>query len=309
MKTRTSLFRLGALAGILLILAYMAGAFRKEISTVERLSWSFDPETLQSITLIVPPDTLQLTRNAGHWTLTRPVHAVADSVAIRRLQFALRDLEFSHVVSSRPERYVYYGVDTTAPQLLLSTRKASSPMHLFLGRPGPDTGTRFIRLAHRPEVWLARSRVEITVQPEEWIDRTVLNLPPEHIQSIDVVSPEFTYRVLRDSAAWRFYTEEGKVLQPDSLAFHTWIRRFHPLRADAVVLDSTRSPIDIQREATYRMTFTLTDGSQIHLYGLRDTENLYLTADGRTYIYRLPAYRAGMFWTRLSSLTVNKGNS
>ena len=300
MRGRRALFQLGAVIGILLILAYLAGAFRKDLSTIEKPTWSLDPARIDSLTLIVPPDTLHLKRRTTDWILTYPLQAKADSVALRHLALALRDLTFSHTVSMRPERYPRYGVDTTATQIILYLHN-EEPVHLYLGRPGPDPGTRFIRLADGKDVWLARSRVEVTPKPAAWIDRTVLDIPPEGIQTLQVVSPEFSYEVIHTPSEW-YIRMDGNELQPDSTAFHTWIRRFHPLRADEVVLDTTWSPARVRNEATHRITFKLSDGTAYHLYGVHRGTELYLTADGRSYTYRLPGYRVSMLWLKPSSL-------
>ena len=116
MQQKQLIWLFGALVA-LLIIALMTGVFDSEISTVDVPEVTIPADDVEQIRIDRGVQPLELRREAAGWQLTAPMPFPADSTTVARLVEGLAQMELESVVSTNPERYARYGVDSTAQTL------------------------------------------------------------------------------------------------------------------------------------------------------------------------------------------------
>ncbi len=263
--------RIVLLAGVLVLLvgiAWFVGVFDSDFSTVDVPEWSIDSESISEVTLSVSTDTIDAVRSNAGWQLRTPVVAAADSARIRRLLKEIEELQIEAVVSTNPERYQKFGVDSSATSVRIVG--GDQDRKIFLGESGPDFRTIFVRLDSDPRVFSAVGRVGVDGNVDAWRDKTVVNLSPSEIGSVTVFGFDDSYRVSRDAGGW-VISEDDRSVPADSGSVVRWLRRFAPLKGDGF---RTQTDFDAATEAA-RITFESLGGSSVSLE-IRETGDDFL---------------------------------
>ena len=254
--TRKTLTWLLAALVVLLGLAYFTGAFDTNISTVEVPDLDLAVDDLEQVRLAGPTDTLDLRRTGGGWRMTAPVDAPADSVTVAQLLRDLRGLELDAVVSTNPERYAAYGVDSAATTLALTGPGGTRT--LIVGDQGPDFRSAYVRLADDPRIFVTRGRLAPPDDPDRWRDKAMLSLAPSTVESVTVESQQGTYTARRGPDGWAIQ-EGGTTAPADSAAVARWLRRFAPLQANGFFDAAPR--FLLRDEPDYRLILRTASGA------------------------------------------------
>ena len=211
MNRRTLVFLLAALA----ILAVVAGVILRSGRTVSRDQELLLPglkNQLNSIQRIVVtgPDNAPiatLERGADTWTVLERNNYPADVSRIRRNLLALAEARIIEEKTSDPAYYGRLGVqDLDSPsaggvQLTLSGDK--DPVSVIIGLAPPGTSNQtYVRRAGQPGSWLIAGQFDIGKTGGEWLDRSLMDIPAERIQSVTISHPGLeTVRISRPPAA------------------------------------------------------------------------------------------------------------
>lgn len=245
------LIRLAGLLVILLGIAYFAGVFDREISTIDVPALAIDAEAVQAIR-VEGNQIIALENSGGHWQLTEPMAARADSLTVRQLLTTLGDLSLASVVSNNPDRYAHYGVDTTARTLTLTLPEGATT--LILSQDGPDFQSLYARLEGDPRVFSTRGRPNLPDVVDRWRDKQILKIPALQVPSARIDRAVDGFEVRYDSTGWMLVRGTQKTAA-DSTAVVRWLRRFAPLRATG--FDDVMTPSAVQENMTHRIAFTL----------------------------------------------------
>ncbi|RMH61353.1 MAG: DUF4340 domain-containing protein [Bacteroidetes bacterium] len=287
MQQKQLVWLFGALVA-LLVLAFVTGVFDAEISTVDVPEVTIPTEAVTHIRIERADAPLELRREASGWHLTAPMAFPADSATVARLLDGLAELELESVVSTNPERYGRYGVDSTAQVLTLAWD--GGEQRVVPGRQGPDFQSVYVRIGEDPRVFLARANLTVPEDLTRWRDKTVVEVPPAAVTEVQVRKGETAYTVRRGEG-WQI-DEAGTTAPADSAAVERWLGRFAPMRAagffDDVPADSVR------RAAAHRITLVTGGGTRTLALAERD-EALALAVDGRDVTYRLGATQLNTF--------------
>ena len=276
------------LAGVLVLLvgiAFLAGAFDSEISTIDVPSLGIPTDALDTMEIVQDDSTtITINRTESGWQLTSPVQARTDSITMARFTENLGNLDFETVVSTNEERYATYGVAEGARRINLSWNDAQKS--LILGNAGPDFQSIYIRLADDPRVFLTRGRLNLPADLDAWRDKVLIDVPIHLVNRIAVASPETSFEVEHDGSGWQITdTADDEIVPGDSASVASWVNRFSPIRAIGF-LDETPAA-DIKAEASHQVHFTVPGGSTQTIWFLELEDDLAATVNNSNVTYRL----------------------
>ena len=229
MEKKTTI-RLAVVVVLLLAIAYLAGAFDRDFTTLDVPELAIDADQIQQIEIAGGDQPMSFDLVNGQWRMAEPVAAKADSNRVARLVREVTSLSLASTASTNPERYDRYGVDSAASRVRVSGDDLNQTF--VIGKAGPDFQSIFVRLGDDPNVYGTNGRISVDKDPDRWRDKTVVNLPVPDIERVTVRgdrSFEVSY-----AQGWQI-TEGGQTSPADSSAVVSWLRRFSPLRADGFV--------------------------------------------------------------------------
>lgn len=285
------LYILGGVLVLLLAVALLTGVFDRDISTVDVPEVELPAGEVEAIRIARAEAPLVLARDDEVWRLTEPLEAPADSATVARLLEQLGDLALESVVSTSPERYGTYGVDSAATTLTVT----------WPGGEGPDYESVFVRLDEDPRVFATRTRLDVPAGLDAWRDKTVVDLRPADVRAVTVERPEGSYEVRRTAGGWEVVQGGPDAVPADSAAVARWLGRFAPLRADGFAGDTT--PAVVQDSTTHRIIFQTNTGDAPVLQLRERAEGVLVSRPGADAVFRLAAYRLGTYVPDLTTLT------
>jgi hypothetical protein len=283
--TNNNVVRLVAVFVLLAAIAYFAGAFDRDFTTVDvpRLTIEADDISRISIGGVEQPMSFELVN--GSWQMVQPVSARADSSRLARLVDDVSSIVLETVVSTTPERYGRYGVDSTAKTVRVEGDGLDELF--FVGDSGPDFQTVFVRLDRDPRVFGSNGRLTVDGDTDRWRDKTVVHVPITEVERVSVSGArafEVTY-----SDGWML-SEDGATVDADSSAVVRWLRRFSPLRADGFVTEVDSADAVVE---AYEIVFWTVGGSTQSVRLEEHASNLHVSASSTPDVLRVSTGRKG----------------
>lgn len=262
------------LGGVLVVLAgvaWLAGAFESEFSTLDPPQWQVEPENVSAFSVYASDDTLVFKRDeSGLWRMLSPISGKADSAAVVRKLRDLSAITFSSLATSNPERYARYGVDTSATRIVMT--EDDQEKLVLVGSAATQGSGSFVRLGDDPRVFVASPMVTIPLDPDRWRDRTIVSLPVARVSSVTVTGTEDDFTATRGPSGWQIESGvDGAVA--DSAAVERWIARFSPLRGESFVEREDHAAA----EAVGALTFELDTGASLSLDVRSESQRLLIT--------------------------------
>lgn len=279
--TQQQLIWLGAALVALLGIAYLTGVFGSDMSTVEVPDVHIPAGEVASIRASGGDMLVSLSRENGSWRLTAPVTAPADSEVVARLLDDIESLALRSVVSTNPDRYGRYGVDSTATELTLEWPEGARS--LFVGEGG--VGSSYVRLDGDDAVYQTAEPLRVPESVDDWRDKTIFDIPPERIARVSVVGPERFTVLEREGSSWSLM-DAGAPMQADSAAIQRYLSRLHPLRADGFV-DAAPPPSD----SSFSVRFELESGTERRMEIIAHDDDYAVSVDGGEAVFRVRRHR------------------
>ncbi|GAB5517799.1 MAG: hypothetical protein RhofKO_00500 [Rhodothermales bacterium] len=278
--------RIGLLSGVLLgllLLAWLAGAFDSAPSTLDVPDLGLADADITVVTLNQDGEIVTAERGAGIWRLTAPEDRLADSTIVARFVETVQAIELGEVVSTNPERYAKFSVDSSAAQVQITTADGDETT-LFVGRPGSDFRSAYVRLADDPRVFLTTDRLTLPTDFTTWRDKTIFSLDPSQVQRVRVTTPDHAYTLEGTAQGWQI---DGAAA--DSATVMQWLLRFAPVSADGFAVNAIAQTV---RDApTHRIELTQTDGTTYAL-AMQNVDGAFVTAQpGDEDVYRINNFR------------------
>jgi Domain of unknown function (DUF4340) len=217
--------------------------------------------------------TLTIHRVDRGWALAERNDYPIQSEKVREVVRGLVQLEKAEAKTIRSERYTRLGVeDVGAPgakskEVTLMAAAGTRIAELIVGNPGTGVGAEgasFVRVPGDPQVWLAKGTVNVSVEPRDWVERNLIDIPAADIRQVRVVRPDrSTLTAVREaSEATNFHLAElpkgGKLKRPD--AADSLVQPFTDLPLDDLAPADT---VIFAPDKTMRVTIARADGSTI----------------------------------------------
>lgn len=292
------LFQLLGVLGLLLIVAYFAGVFDQEVSTIEVPDVDIPTDQLQQLDIALAEDSVTLIPSGARWQLTKPLEALADSITMVTFLKALQEIELESIASSNPDRYGRYGVDSTGTTLHASW--SSGEQTLIIGNQGPDFQSVYVRLDDDPNVYVSRNRISVPDAVDRWRDKTIFGLPYLIVNEATVSGPDRAFELRGDaSMGWQLTIGEETVLA-DSAAVQRWFQRFSPMSASGFLDDVPA--FYVRNEPTHTITFGTTTGRTLSLWMQEQTNNMAVVNEQGQTTFSLATGRLNTFLPDPSTL-------
>ncbi|MFT4603841.1 MAG: hypothetical protein ACI9W4_000557 [Rhodothermales bacterium] len=267
--------RLVPLVGVLVLLlgiAYFAGVFNSELSTISVPTVDVPVEDVSSLRIQTNSWEADLTREGGLWQVAEPAGSPADSNTVSRLLDSIAELELNSIVSTNPERHAQYGVDQESGRYV-TLSWGGEEVTLILAAQGPDFSSSYVRLGESAEVYSA-SRVTLPTSRDQLRDKTLINVPGDQVRSASVTTEEYAYRLAYQNG-WTIAGEGSAAVAADSVKVTSWLRRYAPLRFDGFEDGLTSDSVSV----TVTVELTMASGQTRRvLMGTRDTDLLAFTS-------------------------------
>ncbi|NNE70407.1 MAG: DUF4340 domain-containing protein [Rhodothermales bacterium] len=281
--------RIAQLIGVLAVLlgiAYLAGVFDSEPSTISVPDVDVPTEEVTGLRLQADTWEVALSRDGGVWRVTEPVSSLADSNTVSRLLNSIAELELNSVVSTNVDRHQRYGVDQETGRYLTLTW-GDEEYRMVVAAEGPDFSTSYVRLNEEETVYTG-SRIALPTSADQVRDKTLLNIPAELVQSASVETSEYAYQ-LAYADGWTISESAGPAVAADSMKVVSWLRRYSPLRFDGFEDELTPDSVDVSTTVSLTLQSGLT--RTVHM-GTRGSDILAYT-DGSPQVMRAAITRLG----------------
>lgn len=286
---KNPLVLLSSLVVVLLLVAYAAGVFDRQVTTIEVPSLDLTADDIASVSVEGPDFALKVGRGpAGLWRLEEPGPYPADTAQVGRFIRALAGFEPETVISTNPDRYPRYGLDSTA-RILTVTRTGGRSHELLLGKNGPDYQSTYVRLDDDPRVYLAQGRLTVPTDPMNWRDKTVLDIPTALVVSrVQAAGPDRDFAVENPGDGWQLVAGDERV-EADSAAVARWLRLFTPMKAVGFLPALT--PDSVTTGPHYDLTITLQDQTEFRLRMKEREADLAVIRDEDADVFKFNKYQ------------------
>lgn len=298
--------RLTLLAALLVLLglAWTAGVFEDQVSTVEVPAWTVPEEPPNRLTVRAGGDSVRIERRQSGWTIAAPVEAPADSGAVAGLISSLRELTLSRVLTRQSAQHGQYGVGEGATRL--SVRWPGRTVDLRIGGSGSGMGTRYVRLEGDDRVIVAEGRLQVETDLSTWRDKTLLSLAPSRIEQIAVTRPDASFDVARTSdGSWEVRPQDGSATAADSASVERWIRRLAALEADGLIRSG--SPEAVRGRATHGLTVQTAGSSPVSLSFREDSTRVAAVTGTQDAVFEVRSGRISRIVPSVETLTTAGG--
>jgi hypothetical protein len=188
------------------------------------------------------------------------------------------------------------------------------------GGGGGAEGATFVRIANDPQAWLVRGTLNPSMEPRDWVDRTLIAIPAADIRQVRIAQADgSTLTAVResdDNSPFKLaeLPKGGRLTRPD--AAESLVSPFSDLSfEDIVPAKEAAFPAD----KTMRVTITRTGGGVI-AFEVADNDGMRwlrfaggapasLPPVGSDMAFRVPAWKVSPLERKLSELVETQSGS
>ena len=167
----------------------------------------------------------------GHWAVVEKGNYPADEERIRHLLLGLADLTLLEPKTQRPDLLGRLELDdpTAGHSTLVSLqdRTGTTVAEVIVGKSrkdmlgGGNDGV-YVRKPGEQQTWLARGSLALSPEDKEWLDRSIIAIPPARIVTVALTGADGTVLTLQRGADGKFAVvnppADAKFKQPAALA-------------------------------------------------------------------------------------------
>jgi hypothetical protein len=273
---------------------------------------------------------LTIRRIEGGWGLAERDDYPVPADKVRELVRSMVQLEKADAKTVRPDRYARLGVEDLDSQgakskLIALQSAAGVPVaELLVGTTaagfGAEGGT-YVRIPGDAQAWLARGGLAASLEPRDWIERRLLDIPVAVIRQVKIVQPGgSTLTAVRDSSdTSQFRLVElpagAKLTRPD--AIDSLVQPFSDLSLEDIEPGDKRP---FAKDTTMRVSITRSDGSTVVMEVLQDDGTHWLRfangaaptsvpPAGQAMAFRVPSWKMAPLERKLSELVEPRSGS
>ncbi len=277
---------------LLLGIAWLSGVFDQNSTNIQVPELDIPTDEVTHLMIELPDATLELEKQTDQWYVRQPVDMLADSSTVARTLDDLSTMTLNNRVTSNPERYSIYGIDSTASVVTLTWPSGSET--ITISRQGRDFASIYVRLDDESDVYSTNGRVTLNQDPERWRNRMVVNTGMGAVTSARVTRQGSSYEVALIDNSWMV---DGQAA--DSLKITSWLRRFSPLNADGFFDDL---PAAILSDASYRVDLSTSTNTTVSLQATPAESAVALISGGNQFTYKVFESRLDQLFPELESL-------
>ncbi len=290
MRGRTILL----LVAILVVLAGIGALFEMSRNRATHLSQTtvfqgLKTDLVDGIRIKWQGKEVNLEKKGGNWLVATEGNHPAESKYVTDILTRLPRYYSDEVVSTNPANQSLFQVDSSGVEVWV--RQSGKEIgHFFVGKPGPDFMSTYVRPAGSNRVILVPEYLPSLFQKgETWREKTIFSFPQDSMSAYEYQSPGRGHVLLKKepSGVWKMEMPDTAQVNAGTLAMP--LKAFCSLRAsgfaDTVSTASTGIAAD-----TSHVTATLADGRSYTLrIGLPTTANKnFVQREGSNQIFTIP---------------------
>ena len=239
---------------------------------------------VQGVTIRAGGDTviLEAKQQDGDWVAANKGGFVLQTAKLRELLEALAEAQFQEAKTSNPQQYHHLGLrdtqDADSEALRVTVERANLPaLDILIGKKASGWNTSYARLLSDPQSWVLDREISIDREPVDWIERQVIDVDLERVQSVTHTAPDGEKLLISKAS-------------PDQPLFDVAdIPAGHVLTYEAVpeviadVIDNLRledvrpaTGLDWDEENTYHAVFQTFDGMEVRSRALQHDDEHYV---------------------------------
>lgn len=275
-------------------------------------------------------DSLTIRRVEGGWGLAEQNDYPVPPDRVRELVRSVVQLQRSEAKTVRPERYARLGVEdvdtpnSKSKDVVLQTASGTPVAKLIVGTAASGfggEGSTYVRIPGDSQAWLARGALAPSLEPRDWIERRLIEIPVADIRQVKIVQPGgATLTAVRDSsdtASFRLaeLPAGGRLARPD--AVDALVQPFSELAVEDL---EHRDKRPFPKDKIMRITITRMDGSTVGLEVMEDDGRHWLRfaegalptnvpPAGRAMAFRVPSWKVTPLERKLSELVEPRSGS
>lgn len=167
---------------------------------IERELARVDPDSVRSVRLMRPGDTIHLRPEAGGW---RVDGHPADSATVESLRRALREANVGTLASRNPSNHPRLGIGDSARVAEIIGGRGDTARFL-VGLAGPVPRSGYVRLAGSDEVYVVHGELTRLLREDEdgWRNQVVARVDTAQISALHVRRGEDRYVLRREGGSW-----------------------------------------------------------------------------------------------------------
>jgi len=240
-------------------------------------------DSVKAIRIYKAGDTraLELIRNGADWTLTERNGYPIVAAKARRLVQALSDAKAQEEKTADPTKYAALSVEDVsaadAKGVRIELEGPATPVNLIVGKDGPGGKSSYVRRAGDKQSWLVNTQLSASPEVGDWLDKDIINISPDRIQSATVsIEGQKPYTASKSSRADADFKVEplpkGKALTGPSAANSA------SSALAGLTLDDVEPKANVTKaKATAQATFKTFDGLAVQVDGYKQDDKRYIT--------------------------------
>ncbi len=272
--------------------------------------------------------TATFTRRGEDWQVAQKGGYPADSSKVRQIVLALADMTLVEPKTRQADLYPRLEVEDPGKgkSSLVTIKDASGSdlARLIVGkrrydRLGAGNDGVYVRRPGDAQSWLARGSVDLSGDMASWLDRHIINIPPERIAKVTLSQPDGSTLVLSRAKPDATFTAAGA---PADAKFKSDSSLGEPAMAlESLDLDDVapKAAMPVPEKGVTTASFTTFDGLTIDLRlfdrdktnwvavaaagsGKAAAEAKSIDAKASGWRYAIPSYKAQTLRTKLADL-------
>ncbi len=197
---------IGALVVLLAVIVYFVLQRPGESSVAfdaGRNLVQYDSAAVDMLTITSGRDTVVLEKQAGVWTLQRPMQYHADGNAVATAVGKGANIVVSSLISSNPEKQIVFQVDSTSTLVRVYANGAEKAA-FRVGKPGPSFTETYVRREGSNDVYLAKELLTyVFAKPaKDWRDKTIFKTERDSIREVRFQFGDTTFTLARTDTTW-----------------------------------------------------------------------------------------------------------
>ncbi|MDQ1266722.1 MAG: hypothetical protein QG635_1874 [Bacteroidota bacterium] len=149
-------------------------------------------------------ETVTLVKESGGWFVNAPLHYPADKSRISHALGYLPKITVKMIASSNPGKQSIFGVASDGVRLKVY-EGGSLKADMFVGKPGPDYSSSYLRLASSNDVVLGSVPLSYIINApiKDWRDKTIIDIPSETLNDIYFQYDKEQFNLKSEFGIWK----------------------------------------------------------------------------------------------------------
>lgn len=204
---------------------------------------------------------------------------------------SLSELSIESLVSKNSENHASFEV-TEESGTALVIEKGGLTSIFIIGKRGATFSSFYARTKESDNVYEVSGelRDKFSQSVTAWRDKTVVNIPKETIQKIEIVSKTSPLIAVKSEEAWNV-ERFGKKATPEETAINQLVGAFSPLEASGFLSEEEQKEFQIAKDKTIIRIFGSSETRIAEINLFEKDSDWWAGVDGKEVFYKIPSYK------------------